>query len=245
VCLVTGGAGGIGSAIVEALANGGARVVLHYNANAAAASAIVERLGKERVTALSADLLERQGAAWLWEAAVARWGGVDVLVNNAAVLPAARIEDHWDDWHRAWDETLQVNLVAAADLTREATKHFRARGGGIFVNIASRAAFRGDALDSMAYAASKAGLVALTRSIARGAARDGILAYVVAPGWVDTAMAKPFVDAQGEEALVRDIPLGAMAPPAEIAAVVAFLASGAARHATGATIDINGASYVR
>jgi NAD(P)-dependent dehydrogenase (short-subunit alcohol dehydrogenase family) len=245
VCLVTGGAGGIGSAITEALAGGGARVVLHYNANAAAAAAIAQRLGEERVATLKVDLLERTGAARLWEAAVARWGGVDVLVNNAAILPAARIEDDWDAWHRAWDETLQVNLIAAADLTREATKHFRLRGGGILVNVASRAAFRGDALDSMAYAASKAGLVALTRSIARGAARDGGVAYVVAPGWVDTAMAKPFVDSHGEAALVRDIPLGAMAPPAEVAAVVAFLASGAARHATGATIDINGASYVR
>jgi NAD(P)-dependent dehydrogenase (short-subunit alcohol dehydrogenase family) len=244
-CLVTGGAGGIGSAIVEALAAGGARVVLHYNANAAAASALAQRLGSERVAVVKANLMDPGGAAGLWEAAVTAWGGVDVLVNNAAIIPPARIEDEWASWHRAWHETLQVNLVAAADLSREALKHFRARGGGAFVNIASRAAFRGDTLDCMAYAASKAGLVALTRSIARGAARDGIVAYVVAPGWVDTPMARPFVDAHGEDALVRDIPLGAMAPPGDVASVVAFLASGAARHATGSTIDVNGASYVR
>jgi len=172
-------------------------------------------------------------------------GPLDVLVNNAGIMPPAAIEDDWATWHRAWEETLRVNLIAAADLSREAVKHFRTRGGGILINIASRAAFRGDTLEYMAYAASKAGLVALTRSIARGAGRDGVLAYAVAPGFVDTPMVKPFVDEYGRDAIVRDIPLGEMAPPHEVANVVAFLASGAARHATGTTIDINGASYVR
>jgi NAD(P)-dependent dehydrogenase (short-subunit alcohol dehydrogenase family) len=245
VCLVTGGAGGIGSAITEALAAGGARVVLHHHANATGAASLAGRLGAERVVPVKADLAERLGAAELWRAAVSVWGSVDVLVNNAAIMPAASMDAEWDAWHRAWDDTLRVNLVAAADLSREAVKHFRMRGGGVIVNVASRAAFRGDTLEYMAYAASKAGMVALTRSIARGAARDGVVAYVVAPGFVDTPMAKQFVDRYGEEAVVRDIPLGTMAPPSDVASVVAFLASGVARHATGTTIDINGASYVR
>ena len=245
VCLVTGGAGAIGSAITEALATGGARVVLHHHASGAAAEALARRLGQERVKRVKADLSERLGAAGLWQAAVAAWGHVDVLVNNAAVMPPAPLDAPWDDWHRAWDDTLRVNLVAAADLSREAVKHFVANGGGVLVNVASRAAFRGDTLDYMAYAASKAGMVALSRSIARGAARDGVLAYVVAPGFVDTPMARQFVDRHGVEAAVRDIPLGEMATTTDVAAIVAFLASGAARHATGATIDVNGASYMR
>jgi NAD(P)-dependent dehydrogenase (short-subunit alcohol dehydrogenase family) len=245
VCLVTGGAGGIGAAITEVLVAGGARVIVHYHANEAAAAALAARFGEERVARVRADLAERMGAAELWRASVAVWGGVDVLVNNAATMPAAPLDAEWDDWHRAWDETLRVNLVAAADLSREAVKHFRGRGGGILVNVASRAAFRGDTLDYMAYAASKAGLVTLTRSIARGAGRDRVLAYVVAPGFVDTPMARQFTDRHGVELAVRDIPLGTMAPPGDVANVVAFLASGAAPHATGTSIDINGASYVR
>jgi NAD(P)-dependent dehydrogenase (short-subunit alcohol dehydrogenase family) len=245
VCLITGSAGGIGCAIAEALAEGGARLVLHYHTSAAPLSALALRMGKDRAIAIESDLRNPSGASELWSRAVDAWGGVDVLVNNAAMMPAARLDDTWDTWHRAWNDTLQVNLVAAADLSREAVKHFRARGGGILVNIASRAAFRGDTLDYMAYAASKAGIVALTRSIARGAADSGVLAYTLAPGFVDTAMARPFVDTHGEAAIVRDIPLGKMVPPSEIGSVVAFLASGAATHATGATIDINGASYVR
>jgi NAD(P)-dependent dehydrogenase (short-subunit alcohol dehydrogenase family) len=245
VCVVTGSAGGIGVAIAEALASGGARLVLHYHATAAPVAAVVERLGKERAAAVKADLRDPRGAGALWREAVERWGGVDVLVNNAGIMPAAHVDDDWDTWHRVWDETLRVNLVAAADLSREAVKHFRARGGGVLVNIASRAAFRGDTLEYMAYAASKGGLVALTRSIARGAAREGVLAYTVAPGFVDTPMVKPFIDEYGEAAIVRDIPMGKMVPPREVGSVVAFLASGVAPHATGSTIDINGASYVR
>jgi NAD(P)-dependent dehydrogenase (short-subunit alcohol dehydrogenase family) len=245
VCLVTGGAGAIGSAITRALVAGGARVVVHYHGSEAAAVALAGLLGDEHVACVRADLGERRGAAELWRAAVAVWGGVDVLVNNAATMPAAPLDAEWDDWHRAWDETLRVNLVAAADLSREAVKHFRARGGGILVNVASRAAFRGDTLDYMAYAASKAGLVALSRSIARGAGREKVLAYVVAPGFVDTPMARQFTDRHGMEMAVRDIPLGTMAPPEDVANVVAFLASGAAPHATGTSIDVNGASYVR
>ncbi len=244
VCLVTGGAGGIGAATCAVLATAGARVVLHYHSSEAVASALVARFGKEKMVAVKADLMQPLGAANLWQAAVAAYGAIDV-VNNAATMPAARLGDDWHTWHRAWDETLRVNLVAAADLSREAVKHFRTRGGGVLINIASRAAFRGDTLEYMAYAASKPGLVALTRSIARGAAADGVVAYTIAPGFVATSMVKPFVDQYGEESIVRDIPMGEMAPPHEVASVVAFLASGVARHATGTTIDINGASYVR
>jgi NAD(P)-dependent dehydrogenase (short-subunit alcohol dehydrogenase family) len=140
---------------------------------------------------------------------------------------------------------LRVNLIAAADLCREAIPHFAERGGGIIVNVASRAAFRGDQPELMHYAASKAGLVALTRSIARGFGAHNITAYVVAPGFVLTEMAEQAIADYGPEFVRKDIALSDMTGPQDVANVVAFLASGLARHATGSVVDVNGASYVR
>ncbi len=245
VCLVTGGAGGIGAAITESLAKQGARVLVHFHGNEARARALCAEYGPERLVGLQADLGTRDGAFGLWRASLAIHGRIDVLVNNAAVAPAAALDSEPEAWHEAWDAVLRVNLVAAADLCREAVKHFCSRDGGIIVNIASRAAFRGDAPEYMHYAASKAGLIALTRSLARGFGAQGVLAYGVAPGFVNTSMAQPFIDRYGADSILRDIPLGELANPDDVANVVTFLCSGLARHATGTTIDINGASYVR
>jgi 3-oxoacyl-[acyl-carrier protein] reductase len=246
VCLVTGATGGIGVAIVEALARAGAHVVLHTVSQRARADELAAKVGLGRSSVVVADLEEPDAAATLFRQALALKGRIDVLVNNAAVMPAASPDDPLPHWHEAWDRTLRVNLVAAADLCREALLHWRSHPSArIIVNIASRAAFRGDTLEYMHYAASKAGLVALTRSIARGCGKDGVVAYAVAPGFVNAGMASDFIAQHGAEAIVRDIPLGEMAPPEEVANVVAFLASGLARHATGTTIDVNGASYVR
>ena len=159
-------------------------------------------------------------------------------------MQSAGIDDDFDIWSSAWQQTLQVNLVAVADLCRLAILHFKTRKVGTIINIASRAAFRGDDPNYLHYAASKAGIVALTRSIARGFAADNILAFTVAPGFVRTEMAERFMQEFGEADIVRDIPIGKIAPPQDIANVIAFLASGLAPHATGTTIDINGASYV-
>lgn len=137
-----------------------------------------------------------------------------------------------------------MNLLALADLCREAILHYRTRGGGILINIASRAAFRGDDPDLMHYAASKGAVVALTKSIARGFGKEGILAYGVAPGWVETEMAADYIREHAAD-IARDIPIGSVAPPQDVANTVAFLAAGLAPHMTGATLDINGASYVR
>jgi NAD(P)-dependent dehydrogenase (short-subunit alcohol dehydrogenase family) len=134
-------------------------------------------------------------------------------------------------------------MTAVADLCRYAILHFKEQGGGTIVNISSRAAFRGDLPDSMHYAASKGAMVAFTRSIAKGYARENILAYTVAPGWVLTERVRPKLEAPGNEFLLDEVPMGEAAPPEEVANIVAFLLSGQARHATGATFDINGASY--
>ncbi len=244
VVLVTGGSRGIGAAIARELAGAGARVVVHYGRGRELAEALVGELGAERAHAVGGDLLQPDAAGELFGRALAWRGQLDVVVNNAGIAPTASVEDSPEVWAAAWRDTLQVNLVALADLCREAIVHFRAVGGGTIVNVASRAAFRGDNPDAMHYAASKGGVIALTRSIARGYARENILAYAVAPGWVRTEMAEGYLREHAAD-IARDIPLGDVVPPEEVGRVVAFLASGLARHMTGATLDVNGASYVR
>jgi len=178
-------------------------------------------------------------------AATDTFGRIDVLVNNAGIYEPDHEAGSTAEWRAAWQRTLQVNLIAPAELARAATKHFEGRGGGAIINIASRAAFRGDQADYGAYAASKGGLVALNHTIARSAAAKGVVAYAIAPGWVETDMARDYLKKTGDTSMLRDIPMGAMVPPSELANMIVFLASGAARHATGTTIDMNGASYPR
>lgn len=240
--LVTGGSRGIGAAIVKVLAAAGAEVVLHYGRSQAEAQKVAREAGNCHL--VRADLAQPGAARELWDEALAWKGHIDVLVNNAGIAPYARVEDDFAQWSRVWNETLQVNLLSLADLCRAAILHFRTRGGGILINIASRAAFRGDNPDMMHYAASKGGVVALTKSIARGFGKEGILAYGVAPGWVETEMAADYIREHAAD-IVRDIPIGSVAPPQDVANTVAFLAAGLAPHMTGATLDINGASYVR
>jgi NAD(P)-dependent dehydrogenase (short-subunit alcohol dehydrogenase family) len=244
--LVTGASRGIGAAIVRALAAAGGAIVVHYGRSRAAAEGLAAEVGAERCRLVGADLAEPGGADRLWDGAVGWRGRIDILVNNAGIYEATPIEGEGPEWTDGWARTLQVNLVAVADLCRRAVRHFRAGDGGAIVNIASRAAFRGDAPDYTAYAASKGGLIALTRTLARAYAKDGILVYAVAPGFTATEMAEDYMRVPENCARVLgEIPLGAIVPPEEVANVVVFLASGLARHATGATIDLNGASYVR
>lgn len=245
VILLTGASRGIGAATALTLSRAGAAVILHYGQGKAEVESIASQIAADRRHLIQSDLSRPGAAIELWQAAIEWQGRIDVLVNNAATMPYASIEDDWQTWATAWQTTLQVNLVAVADLCREAIRHFQTRQGGTIVNIASRAAFRGDAPDFMQYAASKGGVVALTRSIARGFARDGVLAFAVAPGFVHTDRIAEVMQERGADYVTRDIPLGQPAPPQDIANVVAFLASGLAPHMTGATIDINGASYVR
>lgn len=245
VILVTGGSSGIGAVTVQTLATAGAEVILHYGHDREKAMAIAQTIANRQIHLLEADLSVSNAAFKMWENALSLTGHIDVLVNNAGIMPSAGIEDDLEDWTAAWQNSLQVNLIAVADLCREAIRHFQTRNRGIIINIASRAAFRGDTPEYMHYAAAKGGVIALTRSIARGFAHNGILAYAVAPGFVRTPMSQQFIQDYGEDFITRDIPLGKIAPPEDVGNVVAFLASGLAPHATGTTIDINGASYVR
>jgi 3-oxoacyl-[acyl-carrier protein] reductase len=242
--LITGAAGGIGSATARTLHRAGATLAIH-DATDAAIGPLAHELGS-RVHPFGVDLRDRVATQRLWTDALRVTGRIDVLVNNAGIYPPAPLDLPLDDWTAVWDLSLGVNLVAPAILCREAIGTFsRQDGGGIIVNLASRAAFRGEDPEFWHYAAAKAGIVAMTRTIARQYGRQSVTAFAVAPGYVDTAFNKPFAEKFGVQAAADDTALGEVAQPQDVANVIAFLASGLARHATGTTIDINGASYVR
>jgi 3-oxoacyl-[acyl-carrier protein] reductase len=244
VVLVTGAGGGIGSATARTLAGTGATVVIH-DVTAAALAPLASELG-ESGHPMPADLRDRHATQALWRDALAIRGRIDVLVNNAGIYPPAPLDLDLDVWTAVWDLSLGVNLLAPAILCREAIATFSGQeGGGIIVNLASRAAFRGEDPEFWHYAAAKAGIVAMTRTIARQYGRQGVTAFAVAPGYVDTPFNAPFAEKFGVEVAARDTGLGEVAQPQDVANVIAFLASGLARHATGTTIDVNGASYVR
>jgi NAD(P)-dependent dehydrogenase (short-subunit alcohol dehydrogenase family) len=243
--LVTGGSRGIGEAIVRAVAAAGAKALLHYGRSRDAAEAIQKSIGGDLCQPIQADLAEAGAAGALWRAACAAAPRIDVVINNAGIFEPISVDAPSDEWQRAWARVMQVNLYAAADLCKLAIPHFRAHGGGKIINVASRAAHRGDAPDQWPYAASKGALVAMTKTIARGYAKDNILAFTIAPGFTDTEMAYTGLDDAGVERILAEIPLGTMTSPEECGALAAFLCSDQVRHMTGATFDINGASYVR
>jgi 3-oxoacyl-[acyl-carrier protein] reductase len=243
VVLITGAAGGIGSATARTLVGAGADVVVADVVPGL--SDLAAELG-DRAHPFRVDLLDRAAAQGLWHDALAVRGRIDVLVNNAGIYPPAPLDLSLDDWTAVWDRSLGINLLAPAILCREAVETFsRQDGGGIIVNLASRAAFRGEDPEFWHYAAAKAGVVAMTRTIARQYGRQGVTAFALAPGYVDTDFNRPFAEKYGVDVAARDTGLGEVAQPQDVANVIAFLASGLARHATGTTIDINGASYVR
>jgi 3-oxoacyl-[acyl-carrier protein] reductase len=241
--LVTGASRGIGAAVARALAKAGARVAIHYRDQRQQAAALAESLGAS-AELFQADLSSAEGCIALWNSVAARFGRVNTLVNNAGIALSSPLASATEAWLEAWDTTMAVNLRAPALLCKLAIEHFRAQGGGRIINISSRAAFRGDQPPYLAYAASKGGLVALTRSIARGFGKEGILAFNVAPGFTRTDMAKEFLDEYGEDYVAGDIALRRLTEPDDIAPLVAFLASGLADHSTGCTIDVNAGSYV-
>lgn len=239
--LVTGASRGIGRGIVEALGKSGATVAVHYRKKKEQAEKLAKTIGNGSKV-FRADLEYPEQCERLFHEVVHAFGRLDVLVNNAGIFLNSPLE--CETWLDDWDKTLNVNLRAAALLSRLAILHFQERGGGRIINISSRAAFRGDNPEHLAYAASKAGMVALTKSIARGYGKDDILAFLIAPGWVKTDMNKETILRYGEEAIIKDLALNKLTEPKDLAPLIVLLASGMADHATGTTIDLNAGSYV-
>ena len=248
VILLTGASKGIGAATVRILGAAGAHVIGQYRSDRAGAEAALADVPAERKLLVAADHAAPPAVDALWSTALAWRGRVDVVVLNAAtMLWTGGIEDDQAAWDEAWDTQWRVNVLSPARLMRHAVRHFKPRGGGILITISSWAAQRGVTNPAMiAYAASKSAIKAAAQTVARGYAKDGILSYVIAPGVVRTRMSEDFAALQGgEDKVTAGLQMGEWVPPAEIGHVVAFLASGKSRHLSGATIDINGASYVR
>lgn len=248
VALVTGGSRGIGAATVRAIVAAGGSAVIHYGSNETAAHSLASEVGSENCHLVKGDLAEAGTAAQIWREAVSWQGKIDVLVNNAGVFLTEDRNGPDDAWRETWARTLQINLVSTADLCREAVNHWMDEGnGGAIVNVASRAAFRGDSPNHWSYAASKGAMVSLTKTLARAYSADRIFTYCVAPGFVPTEMAQAEFDRDPElrDQLLKEVPYGEFAPASEIANAICFFAAGLATHATGQTLDINGASYVR
>lgn len=245
VVLVTGGSRGIGAATVRKVVDTGGHAIVHYGSNARAAEALRDELGSERVHLCRADMLSVPETENLWDGAVSWRGRIDVLINNAGVYEKCPLDWPLEQWLAGWERTMRINLGSAAQLCRRAVPHFRNNGGGILINVSSRAGHRGDSIDHLQYGASKAGMLALNRSIARNCAKDNILAYGVAPGFVKTDMVQSVIEEQGLAKMSTLYPTGRITTPEEVANVIVFLASGISPQTTGDTIDLCGAADVR
>ena len=244
--LVTGASKGIGAEIAAGLGRAGAHVVAHYGSDRAGAEAATAEIPDDRKLLLGADLYEPGEAVRVWEAATA-WRPVDVLVNNAAVMEQVPFEGPLEQWHHGWERAWRINVLATADLTRAAVAHFVERGGGVIVTMSSWVAQRGPGSPSFAaYAATKAAVKALTQTVARHYGKDGVVAYSLAPGVVRTQLSEQAAELfGGEDVVLAGLAMGEMVPPSDLAELVVFLASGRVRHLTGATLDVNGATYIR
>ncbi len=232
--LVTIATGAIGRAICHALAAEGARVVIHSGRNRDAAQALLAALDGKG-WCIAADLSDPAAPQALWDRAMAAAGRLTGLVNNAGIRSEVAVDAPMEEWQRVW----------AVDLSKLAIQHFRGHGGGRIVNMASRAGQRGYAANAMAYGASKAALINLTKSIAQSHGHEGVTAVALAPGWVRTDMAEAYVAQHGEAAALAGIPIGRMAAPDEIGELVAFAFRPSQASLNGAALDINGGSYLR
>ena len=245
VALVTGSSRGIGRRVAVELASKGARVAVHYRADREAAEPTLASLGGGRHAVFGADVADADAARTLVEDVTRVMGGLDVLVNNAAIFePHPVPETDYAGWRAAWSRTIGTNLLGPANLSFLAARIMMEHGGGRVVNVSSRGAFRGEP-DTPAYGASTAGLNALSQSMAQALAPYGVFFYVVAPGFVETEMASSLLGGPEGDGIRAQSPLGRVATAEEVAQTVAFLATEAPAFMTGAIVDVNGASYLR
>jgi 3-oxoacyl-[acyl-carrier protein] reductase len=243
--LITGGSRGIGRACALGFAESGARVAINYLGNREAAETTLEALSGEGHVMLQADVSDSVAVEGLVAAAVNALGGLDIVVNNAGIWVDHVLEDvDYAEWQDAWRKVLDANLVGPANVSYCAARHMIEKGGGRIVNVSSRGSFRGEP-NGPAYGASKAGLNAMSQSLAKRLAPHNITVGVVAPGFVDTEMAARYKDTNAWDDILNQSPFGRIAKPEEVAAAVLFLASEGAEFSTGAIIDVNGASYLR
>lgn len=242
--LLTGASDGIGRAVADYLMEMGAKVAVHYNSNKSAADALVAKHNNGSKV-FQADVSKEKEALGLFDAVVAHFGRLDVIVLNAGVFLEQPMHLNTADWLSIWKKTMAVNLDAVGILTKLGLDHFLEQGEGRFVYLGSRAVFRGETEEFLAYAASKGGITSLARSVARSFGKQNIKAFVVAPGFTRTRMAEKFIASHGEEKVLNEIALNELTRPEDLAPLIALLCSGGMDHATGTTIDMNAGSHIR
>ncbi len=243
--LITGASRGVGRATALAFAKAGASVAVHFHQEVALATSLVEELAGEGHFHLQADAADSRAMANMVTQASEAFGGkLDILVNNAGIfLPHDLNSLAFEEWMAAFERTIAVNLVAAAATAYQAAHYMRPQGSGSIINVGSRGAFRGEE-GQPGYGAAKAGLHALSQSLARALGGHGITVHALAPGFIETAMARPHLQGAAGDAVRAQSPLNRVATVAEIADAILFLASENARWTTGCVLDINGASYL-
>ena len=243
IVLVTGASNGIGSAIAKACAQEGAKVAIHYRSSRAGAERTLAEMAGEGHCLVQADVSKPEEVHRLIDETLGHFGRIDVLVNNAGIYELSPFDSpDYETWQDDWKRILDTNLMSAVNATYCVLPSMRKNGGGKVINVASRSAFRAET-EAPAYAVSKAGMVNLTRCLARAEAVNGILSYCIAPGWVETAMAREGMEQMAEEILAQ-IPLGRIASVEDVAGVCVFLASSAADYLTGITIPVAGGSWL-
>ncbi len=245
VVLITGASGGIGSVTAAQFADTGAKVILHYNSQQEKAENLCTKLKGTGHITIGGDLTNPNDINNIVEQVISTYGRIDVLVNNAGAYSEHPIENvSFDDWQTAWKKTININLMGPANLTFLVAKEMIKQCSGKIINISSRGAFRGEPT-APAYGASKAGLNAMGQSLAIALAPHNIFVYTIAPGFVETAMARPYLTGARKKEILSQSPVGRVAKPEEIAKTAVFLASEGTDFLTGCIIDVNGASYLR
>lgn len=243
--LITGASRGIGRATAAVFAEAGARVAVHFNHNQAAAEQVRTSLAGSGHILIQANVADPMAVEQMVDQTIAGLGHIDILVNNAGIYQEHPLDEmSYSEWQAAWQETINTNLIGAANVAYCVARHMMTRPEGRIINVTSRGAFRGEPT-APAYGASKAGLNAFSQSLARHLAPYNIFVTAIAPGWVETDMARETLDSPAGDAVRAQSPLGRVARPEEVAYTIAFLASSGSEFLTGGIIDINGASYLR
>lgn len=245
VLLITGSSRGIGRSIAQLFATRGARIAVHYHTNRVAAEETLSSLDGSGHVVVRGDIANPEDVAAMVDEVVAQLGRIDVLVNNAAIYedhPLAEVS--YETWRSSWRAVIDTNVIGVANTCYCAGRHMINQGGGRIVNVSSRGAFRGEPTGP-AYGASKAALNSMSQSLAKYLAPYNISVGVVAPGFVETDMARESLSGQSGVEIRSQSPFNRVARPEEVAYAVLFLASEGAEFMTGAIIDVNGASYLR
>ncbi len=242
--MVTGASRGIGAAIARELLNDGATVALHYNRSPETVQQL-ESLYPDKAKSFKADLENSEDTIALMNRVTETMGPIHSIVLNAGVFIPHPVDLAEDEWLATWRKIIAINLESSGIITKMGIAHFKANGGGRFIYIGSRAVFRGETQEYLAYAASKGGMTSLARSVARSFGKDNIKSFVVAPGFTRTEMAEQFIAEYGEEKVLKEIALNELTKPEDISPLISLMCSGKMDHATGSTIDINAGSHIR